>query len=92
MLLQIRNFYYDEFIQGCSISYGHAWDLCFTETKHSALSVHRTPDCVMYGTMQGSYLRHGGFPPKTSSQTAHHARFLEGQPREWNQYKKIMPL
>ena len=29
-----------------------------------------------------SFLRHGGFPPKTSSQTAHHARVLEGQPRE----------
>ena len=28
------------------------------------------------------FLRHGGFPPKTSSQTAHNARFLEGQPRE----------
>ena len=38
------------------------------------------------------FLRHGGFPPKTSSQTAHNARFLEGQPREWNPYKKIMPL
>ena len=38
------------------------------------------------------FLRHGGFPPKTSSQTAHNARFLEGQPRERNPYKKIMPL
>ena len=26
-------------------------------------------------------LRHGGFLPKITSQTAHHARFLEGQPR-----------
>ena len=51
----MTNFYYDGFIQGCSICYGHAWDLCLTETKHSALSVHKTPDCVMYGTMQGSY-------------------------------------
>ena len=33
------------------------------------------------------FFRHGGFPPKTSSQTAHNARFLEGQPREWNPYK-----
>ena len=40
----------------------------------------------------GFFLRHGGFLPKTSSQTAHNARFLEGQPREWNPYKKIMPL
>ena len=39
-----------------------------------------------------TFLRHGGFPPKTSSQTAHNARFLEGQPREWNPYKKITPL
>ena len=37
-------------------------------------------------------LRHGGFPPKTSPQTAHNAKFLEGQPREWGPYKKIMPL
>ena len=28
------------------------------------------------------FSRHGGFPPETSSQTAHHARFLEGHPRE----------
>ena len=28
-----------------------------------------------------TFLRHGGFPPKITSETAHHARFLEGQPR-----------
>ena len=44
------------------------------------------------GRSMSIFLRHGGFPPKTSSQTAHNARFLEGQPREWNPYKKIMPL